>query len=173
MSKGVLRAVTDDDLGQILRWRNHSEVRRFMYTTHEISLDEHRNWFERARANPDLSLMVYLQEGEPSGFVNISRTRCRQVADWGFYLAPEAVKGTGRQLGNCALEYAFGELGLHKVCGEALGFNKRSIRFHESLGFSVEGRLREQHYDGEGYHDVVRFGLLEHEWQAIRKGKEI
>jgi UDP-4-amino-4,6-dideoxy-N-acetyl-beta-L-altrosamine N-acetyltransferase len=53
---------------------------------------------------------------------------------------------------------------LHKLCGQALAFNERSIRFHQNLGFRREGVLRQQHFDGEQYHDVVCFGLLASEW---------
>ena len=88
------------------------------------------------------------------------------IADWGFYAAPDAPKGTGRKLGASALTYAFARLELHKVCGQALDFNERSIHFHLRLGFQQEGVLREQHFDGEQYHGIVCFGLLATEWQA-------
>ena len=88
------------------------------------------------------------------------------MADWGFYAAPDAPKGTGRQLGKAVQYYVFVQAGLHKLCGQALVYNERSIRFHQSLGFQQEGILREQHFDGQNYHDVVCFGLLASEWQA-------
>ncbi|MAI34820.1 MAG: UDP-4-amino-4,6-dideoxy-N-acetyl-beta-L-altrosamine N-acetyltransferase [Rhodopirellula sp.] len=157
--------MTDRDLEQVLSWRNHPDVRRFMYTSHMISPDEHARWFERTREQQGVWLLIYELEGIPRGFVNISRTRSSQVADWGFYLAPDSESGTGSALGMAALEYAFRDLELHKVCGQALGFNKRSIKFHEKLGFIREGVLREQHFDGEHYHDVLCFGLLASEWK--------
>lgn len=169
MTEHTLRSMTTEDLEQVLQWRNHPEVRRYMYTTHEIELDEHCQWFAGASANPAVSLLIYEHHGTACGFVNITRGRCPEVADWGFYLSPEAQKGTGRALGKQALAYAFDELGLHKVCGQALGFNQRSIAFHKALGFNVEGCLRDQHFDGAAYHDVVCFGLLEHEWQLMNK----
>jgi UDP-4-amino-4,6-dideoxy-N-acetyl-beta-L-altrosamine N-acetyltransferase len=156
--------MTEDDLKQVLQWRNHEDIRRYMYTTHEIGLEEHRNWFSNASKNPSVYLLIYEHLGQACGFVNITRGRCVQVADWGFYLAPDAPKGTGRSLGKQALVYAFDELELHKVCGQALGFNERSITFHTALGFIEEGRLRDHHFDGTAFHDVVCFGLLEQEW---------
>lgn len=173
MVEDRVRKMAVEDLETVLAWRNHPDVRRFMYTTHEISLEEHRAWFERASENPAITLLVYEREGEPCGFVNITRSRCESVADWGFYLAPEAEKGTGRKLGNKALEYAFEILGLHKLCGQALGFNERSIAFHKALGFLEEGRLRDQHFDGTDYHDVVCFGLLVDEWKFREQVTEL
>ena len=166
MTMHILRPMTEADLEQVLEWRNHFEVRRYMYTTHEISLEEHRNWFAGVSKNPAVNLMIYEHLDQALGYVNITRVRCHEVADWGFYVAPDAPKGTGRSLGKQALSYAFTELGLHKVCGQALGFNYRSIAFHKALGFLEEGRLRDQHFDGTAFHDVVCFGLLKYEWHA-------
>jgi UDP-4-amino-4,6-dideoxy-N-acetyl-beta-L-altrosamine N-acetyltransferase len=162
--------MTEADLEQVLSWRNHPDVRRYMYTTHEIGLDEHRKWFAGASTNSATDLMIYENEGQARGFVNITRTPCPKLADWGFYLAPDAPKGTGRSLGGLALAYAFGVLGLHKICGQALSFNERSITFHKALGFTKEGDLRDQHFDGDEFHDVVCFGLLKYEWQTKVKG---
>jgi UDP-4-amino-4,6-dideoxy-N-acetyl-beta-L-altrosamine N-acetyltransferase len=166
MADHHLRPMLESDLELVLRWRNHPEVRRYMYTTHEITLDEHRNWFSRAANNQAVNLLIYEHFGEGSGFVNITRSRCHEIADWGFYLSPNAEKGTGRLLGKAALGYGFVQLGLHKICGQAIGFNARSIAFHSALGFIEEGRLRDQHFDEAGYHDVVCFGLLNDEWQT-------
>ena len=95
MTVQKLRPMKEFDLEKVLQWRNHPEVRRYMYTTHEISLDEHRNWFVSASENPAVELLIYEQDDKARGFVNITRTRCWQVADWGFYLAPDAPRGSG------------------------------------------------------------------------------
>ena len=165
MSDSRLRPMEAKDLELVLVWRNHPAVRRFMYTTQLISPEEHARWFERSKHQTGVWLLIYERAGSPTGFVNISESRCPHVADWGFYLAPDAGKGTGQALGTETLKYAFESLQLHKLCGQALGFNKRSIHFHEKLGFVREGVLREQHFDGEHFFDVFCFGLLASEWK--------
>lgn len=166
LSEQCLRPMLESDLEQVLGWRNHPEVRRFMYTQHEISLDEHSRWFAKASKESKRHLLVFEVSGKPIGFVNINEIAAGGIADWGFYVAPEAPKGTGGELGNAALTYAFVKLGLHKVCGQAIAYNERSIGFHRRLGFTLEGTLRQHHFDGEYYHDVVCFGLLSSEWRA-------
>jgi UDP-4-amino-4,6-dideoxy-N-acetyl-beta-L-altrosamine N-acetyltransferase len=154
----------ESDLEQVLHWRNHPEIRRYMYTQHEISLEEHAHWFARASLDPERHLLVFEIDSISLGFINIHQIASAGIADWGFYAAPDAPKGTGRALGQAALLYAFERAGLHKLCGQALAFNERSIRFHMNLGFQREGVLRQQHFDGQQYHDVVCFGLLASEW---------
>ncbi|MEG3081826.1 UDP-4-amino-4,6-dideoxy-N-acetyl-beta-L-altrosamine N-acetyltransferase [Halomonas sp. 5021] len=160
-----LRPLQKSDLELVLSWRNHPNVRRFMYTQHEISAEEHREWFDRTRDDQNRYQMIFEQQDQPTGFVNFNIVDPQgKRANWGFYLSPEASAGSGRLLGITALNYAFEHLYLHKVCGEALAYNMPSIRFHERLGFTREAILREHHFDGIKYHDVIGFGMLGTEW---------
>lgn len=161
-----LRPMESGDLERVLGWRNHPEVRRYMYTRHEITLAEHSRWFTRSAADPERHLLIFELESTPLGFINIHQIAPGGIADWGFYAAPDAPKGTGRQLGQAALYYAFVESCLYKLCGQALAFNEASIAYHRALGFTQEGRLRDQHFDGQKHHDVICFGLLASEWAA-------
>ena len=160
-----IRPMVHADLALVLAWRNHPDVRRNMYTQHEITLDEHQRWFERTMPDPKKHLLIFEQNQHPLGFVNFNETGNGGIADWGFYVAPDAPKGSGRQLVRAALNHAFTRLKLHKVCGEVLAYNPRSIQFHQALGFQQEGTLRDQHFDGERYHHIICFGLLSYEWQ--------
>lgn len=156
------------DLALVLAWRNHPDVRRYMYTQHEISLDEHQRWFDRTWTDPKNHLLVFEQNHQSLGFVNFKEAGGGGIADWGFYVAPDAPKGSGRRLGYAAVNHAFTQLDLHKVCSQVLAYNERSTKFHQSLGFQQEGVLRDQHFDGERYHNVICFGLLCLEWQPKR-----
>lgn len=158
-----VRSMTDSDLERVLSWRNHPEIRRYMYTQHEISFEEHARWFAQRSQDPDRHLLIFEIDRTPLGFINIHQFAIGGIADWGFYVAPDAPKGTGPALGRAALQYAFTVAGLHKLCGQALAFNERSIHFHLKLGFRREGTLRQQHFDGQQYFDVVCFGLLARE----------
>jgi len=164
--RGKIRKMTELDLVQVLEWRNHVDIRRYMFTQSEISLDEHRLWYERASRDSMRHLLIYEVGKTPLGFINLSQLYASPVADWGFYVAPGAPKGTGRELGKTALNYSFVVLNLHKICGQALAFNERSIRLHTKLGFQQEGILRDQYFDGTTYHSVYCFGLLAREWKS-------
>ena len=148
--ENLVRPIEEPDLELVRSWRNDPDVRRWMYTTHEIAMDEHRRWFDAACEDPDRHLLVYVSSGVPLGFVNLTRLRGGDVAEWGFYLAPGAPPGTGSLLGITVLDYAFAELGLHKVSGHVLAGNERSIRFHQLLGFQEEGMRSDQHIGTDG-----------------------
>ncbi len=167
-----VRQMTFTDLDQVLKWRNHKEVRRYMYTSREINLGEHLAWFERSILNNKLHLLIFECDNVPSGYVSFEEHKFPTVADWGFYLMPDSPTGMGRLLGIAALNFAFNRLGFYKVCGQVISYNERSIKYHLNLGFQQEGILREQYFDGVNYHNVINFGLLASEWSKAA-GKKI
>lgn len=163
-----LRPMTVADLQSVLDLRNHADIRRYMLNKHEIKYDEHENWFSEASTNPGSKLFVFELDGVCCGFVQFKNTKYQGVVDWGFYTSPDAPKGTGRKLGLAALHQAYAGSGIHKICGQAFNWNRKSINFHKSLGFTQEGVLRNHHFDGSSYHDLVCFGQLKSEWVARR-----
>lgn len=160
----TLRKLTEEDLALVLSWRNDDRVRLYMFTQHQISAAEHETWFRRVSKDASRHLLLFERNGLPLGFVNLQVDGPGRVSTWGFYLSPEAPKGTGQSLGHATLRHSFQDLGLHKLYGQTMGHNVRSIRLHEKLGFQREGVLRSHHFDGNRHHDVICFGLLRHEW---------
>lgn len=159
-AKNIVRVMTEADLAIVLEWRNHTSVRQQMFHPAEISEAEHKKWFSACAMNDKRHLLVYEEHGKPMGFVQFTELNAGKVAEWGFYKSPAAPAGVGRRLGSAALDYAAGMLALVKICGNVFESNKGSIRFHQKLGFELEGTLRAQHYDGVRYHDVWCFGYI-------------
>ncbi|GAA2634228.1 GNAT family N-acetyltransferase [Actinomadura fulvescens] len=149
----MLRDVSDADLGALRRWRNHPEVRRASFTTHEIGELEHRRWWERVRADPARRVLVYEHRSTPCGVVTFSGID-GAGAWWGFYLDLDGLDASGELLPawlgleRAAIAHAFGPLGLRVLRGEVLAANEAVLRFHRRCGFSETGRhVRE--IDGE------------------------
>lgn len=172
-TKGRLRPIVAEDLTMLLGWRNSPAIRRFMYSNHEIKQKEHLAWYDAVKADPDRHPLLFLLDERPSGFVNIGPIKRGGIADWGFYTAPSAEPGTGYKMGACALKFAFQELRLHKLCGEALGHNRASRRYHLRLGFIEEGELQEHYFDGANYHNIIYFGLTASHWLELMKSNKI
>ena len=149
----------------VLAWRNHPATRSFMLSQHEISQDEHRQWFARVSLDNVCQQLIAMDGPTPIGFVQFNPVSLGGIAEWGFYVGPDAPKGSGAKLGQAALEYGFNILRLHKVCGQAIESNAASIAFHKKHGFTEEGRLQEQKLIGDHYHTLVCFGLTAKEWQ--------
>jgi UDP-4-amino-4,6-dideoxy-N-acetyl-beta-L-altrosamine N-acetyltransferase len=162
-----IRPMTQSDLDMVLAWRNHPAVRQHMLTQHIITPDEHHAWFAMSQQMADRRIMLVERHAQAFGLVHFSGLRPHASVDWGFYVAPDAPKGSGRLLGIAALRFAFENLICHKLCGQVLGSNAASIRFHERLGFKAEGRLRKQVFVAPAYEDLLCYGLLREEWLRV------
>ncbi len=64
------------------------------------------------------------------------------------------------------LRYFFQELRYHKATTPVYSFNEASIRLHERLGFTLEGRLREVIYTRGQYFDELYYGMTAEEFTA-------
>ncbi|MCG6175025.1 GNAT family protein, partial [Anoxybacillus sp. LAT_31] len=54
---------------------------------------------------------------------------------------------------------------IRKLCAEIIGFNERSIHYHQRLGFRTEGVLREHVLKNNQYVDVILMSLFNKEWK--------
>lgn len=160
-----LRKMTSKDLEHVLAWRNFPAVRESMFSTEEITLEEHTQWFSRACKDSKINLRVLEVNGEPVGFVNIKKISAGKIAEWSFHVSPNAKKGTGYLLCSLALDYIFQELKMEKLNGEVISFNKKSIALHEKLGFRQEGVQINNYYRNGSYYDIYLFGITAVDWR--------
>ncbi|WP_071598525.1 UDP-4-amino-4,6-dideoxy-N-acetyl-beta-L-altrosamine N-acetyltransferase [Pectobacterium atrosepticum] len=163
-SLNELRPAMESDVEIVWRWRNHPTVRQWMFNQNEIELEDHKEWFFNQLKNPGKIFLIYIHNNLDCGFVNFSKLNDANVWEWGFYLAPHSPKGIGIYLGELAIQYAFDTMNIEKIFGEVLEYNSRSIKFHESLGFSKEGCLRKHFLINNNSYDVLLFGLLKKEY---------
>lgn len=176
-----LRTYEEEDVAFVRDAVNDPRVWRALggqYTPTNLAME--RKFFEDASRSDDVVQFVVTARGDGDeeaggadgggeatepvriGMVELDRVEWdRGRAEVAFFVAP-AFQGGGyaRDALATLIEYAFDELGLHKLTAEAFAFNEASRGLLESLGFVEEGRLREEEWvDGE-WVDVVRYGLL-------------
>ncbi|WP_341963736.1 UDP-4-amino-4,6-dideoxy-N-acetyl-beta-L-altrosamine N-acetyltransferase [Pseudomonas sp. RC10] len=154
--------------------RNQEDVRRFMYTSHEITQSEHDAWLASLVGNARQSVFVAMLDGVLAGVVSLSAINAAQkTADWAFYLdARLQGKGLGSQVEFWMLDHAFNVAGLEKLNCEVLESNPAVIKMHQKFGFLIEG-VRRQNIIKEGQRiDVVLLGITKAEWQARRPAIE-
>ncbi|KAM0548468.1 hypothetical protein ACHAPJ_009954 [Fusarium lateritium] len=77
-------------------------------------------------------------------------------------------KGYGGETINWALDWAFRFGGYHRVSIGTVSYNHRAQHLYKKLGFVEEGRSREEILFDRKWHDQINYGMLEHEWEALR-----
>jgi [ribosomal protein S5]-alanine N-acetyltransferase len=79
-------------------------------------------------------------------------------------------KGLARDAVTAVIDFAFGELDLHRIEADVDPRNTRSLKLLEQLGFQKEGCLRERYMVNGEIQDALLLGLLRPEWKAGSQG---
>jgi len=154
-----------------MRWFADRAVTRYMLIRHPTSLKKQEEWLEQMAASPDdvLWAMVRTAGGELIGNVHLTKIAWRhghgelgyvigERDQWGKGHATEAVK--------LATDYAFRELGLHKVCATVTAGNEASRRALERNGYAQCALFRRDRYVEGRWHDLWVGEILREEWDA-------
>lgn len=171
---GFLRGIKESELELMLSWRNSDEVRKNMYNSQIISLEDHKRWWDKTKKSNESQYFMYEDIDGTQGVVAITNVSGRDKnASWAFYASPDAKKGTGSKMEFLALEYVFNDMKLHKLWCEVLGFNTAVIKMHKKFGFIEEGVFREHHNKDHRFVDVYRLGILRSEWGQVKEKLEM
>jgi UDP-4-amino-4,6-dideoxy-N-acetyl-beta-L-altrosamine N-acetyltransferase len=152
-------------LEMVRRWRNHENVRKWMYTDHMISRDEHLRFVRRLKSDKKnfYWLAVDKLKNEPVGIIYLNRVDLRnRNAYLGIYANPERrIKGAGSILMMCIEKLAFEFAKLHTLKLEVMEGNEKAIKLYKRFGFKEEGRLKEFVFREGRWIDVIIMGKLE------------
>ena len=66
----MLRKIKKSDLKEILEWRNSPEVRKVMFTDHQITENEHIDWWKKIQADTQKEGLIFCFDNVNLGVVN-------------------------------------------------------------------------------------------------------
>ena len=67
------------------------------------------------------------------------------------------------------MDFYFNELNYRKSAPYVYAYNLRSQKFHEDFGFTLEARMKEEHYSRDIYHDVLFYSLFKDAFNTRHK----
>ena len=165
--KVTLRAIEKRDVELLRSWRNHPEMRKYLFSHMPVSEVQQAGWYERTASDShNQILMVEDRTGLTVGYVQLSHIDHKnRSVEVGIHLSPEAQgKGYGRDAFRTLMRFAFREMNMHRVYLQVFDFNSRAIALYEQLGFREEGRFRDAVFREGRYCDVVVMSMLESEF---------
>ena len=153
-----IRAAAVEDIAQIMALERLPEHWTFVGRWSE---EEHR----RAMAEAEVRYFVAEGEGGLAAFAILrgvgSENRSIEIKR---IVVRSPGEGTGRQMLRWLLAKAFGEYGAHRVCLDVFEYNARARHVYASLGFRLEGMLREAVFRDGAFHSLVLMSLLDGEY---------
>ena len=167
-----LRPVAESDVDEILKWVNDKDIvgNLATFAGKPLTREEEVAWVRKVRTSNDERVFTVLRASDDRylGQVGLHQIFWRsKVARAAAILS--AREDMGKGYGSAAiaslLDIAFGELALHKVWLMVFEKNERSRRTWQRLGFLEEGKLRDEYFHEDGWHNIIRMGMLAHEWR--------
>ena len=155
-----------ETLLKIREIRNQTQVRKWMYTDHEIGANEHLNWISSLRQDAKQVVFAVLnQEGVPVGVVSLNAIdRLHMKADWAYYLSECERGGLGSAIEYTFVDFAFNIFGLSKLNCEVIEGNDAVVKLHKKFLFQEEG-FRRCNILKNGIRIGVHFlGLTKEDW---------
>lgn len=129
--------LTNEEKNMVLQWRNHPEIRKWMYTTSEIALEDHLKFIEELKNTNDKQYFIVKQDNDYLGvvdFYNIDYEK--KVCEFGLYANPDSkVSGVGRILEKVCIDFVFDTLKLQTLKLEAFSDNVRVRNLHKKFNF--------------------------------------
>ncbi|WP_060824995.1 UDP-4-amino-4,6-dideoxy-N-acetyl-beta-L-altrosamine N-acetyltransferase [Sulfurospirillum cavolei] len=124
----------------ILAWRNHEEVRAYMYNENAISEAEHFSFIESLKTRKDRRYFLVQHEGVDIGVIDFNDIS-NESAVMGLYANPTLhQKGVGSLLMDAIVAYAFKTLNVHTLKAEVFESNTKAKTLYEKFGFCEKGR---------------------------------
>ena len=167
-----LRAIEDEDLPLMVRWRNDPEVYQHFYEHEPLSLTMQKRWFGKLLSSSDERLWIIesIETHEAIGTVGLVHIDWRnRKAEWGrFLIYPAEYRhgGYGSEVESLVLRYFFDHMNMNRLQCEVFAENKNVIALHEKFGFRREGLFRQYVFKGGSYRSVVYLALLREEYLA-------
>ncbi len=115
----------------IYHWRNHIEVRKWMYNPEAFSFKTHCQYLENVVQSAEKFYWLVIEKGKAIGVISLQENAKSQW-EWGFYLNPSYF-GTGYaiHLIYYALNFFFEDLKLKTLVGYVNCMNTNAILLHE------------------------------------------
>lgn len=166
-----LRTVEEEDAGFLAELVNDPRVRSGTAMATPVSEADEREWIDSVGDDGGVHLLVCV-DGDPVGIAGVNApNETWGAGELGYQFVPDAwgngyATDAAREL--CA--HAFAERRLHKVYAKVYETNPASARVLEKVGFTEEGRHRDEAFVDGDHVDVRRFGLLADEWSRDTDG---
>jgi diamine N-acetyltransferase len=159
----ALRPIATTDVDAIMEWINDPEItKNFAGFSEPITRAAELAFVERMIASPNDRLFAIVDAtGTCIGTAGIHQIYWpARNGRLGIMLGRARGQGLGRQALRALVATAFGALGLHKVWVVHFADNARMAHLCRTLGFSVEGVLRDEYFHHGRHWNMVRQSLL-------------
>ena len=118
----------------ILEWRNHPDIRKWMYNQDEIKFEEHLNFIDSLKLRKDKLYFLVKKEDDFIGVIDFTQLVNKESVHMGIYSNPN-INGNGKILLNKIIDYSFNNLKVKRVFSEVFAENDRAHYLYKNFNF--------------------------------------
>ena len=148
--------LTETEALDVLRWRNHPQVRACMYQKDIISQQQHLNFIQSLPQQEKRFYWVLKENGKALGVIDIVDYQ-KTKSEWGFYLNPDFFgKGKSINLLFHGLNFLFKTLQFQSLYGYCHFKNTKALLFHDLFYIHHQG------------YEKIELGGAQSDWYSHR-----
>ena len=114
----------------ILKWRNHPDIRKWMYNQDEIKFEEHLNFIDSLKLRKDKLYFLVKKEDDFIGVIDFTQLVNKESVHMSIYSNPN-INGNGKILLNKIIDYSFNNLKVKRVFSEVFAENDKAYNLYE------------------------------------------
>ena len=118
----------------ILKWRNHPDIRKWMYNQDEIKFEEHLNFIDSLKLRKDKLYFLVKKEDDFIGVIDFTQLVNKESVHMGIYSNPN-INGNGKILLNKIIDYSFNNLKVKRVFSEVFAENDKAHNLYKKFNF--------------------------------------
>lgn len=160
-----IREHKKEDIPLRAKWLSDPKVNKFIGDEigKSTTLEKEEEWFSKYQQSNDKKFFTILDDDKPVGFMglkNISVTN--KNADLFIAIGEESHrgKGFGKDAAKWLIDYGFSKLKLHKINLGVVKENVATVKLYKSLGFKIEGEMKDEVYGHGKFHDFISMALF-------------
>lgn len=159
-----LRAIEEEDLPQLLAWRNNPKMRKYFREYRELNSTNQMNWFNKHVMN-DISTRMFaiidLKTNDLLGACGLCYIDwINRSADFSIYIGKDDIyidELYATEAAQLMESYGFNELNLHRLWAEIYSIDVKKQQFFRQLNFIQEGVFKETHWTEGRWIDSIYF----------------
>ncbi|MDD6193886.1 MAG: GNAT family protein [Lachnospiraceae bacterium] len=172
--KVILRALREEDLPQLMEWRNLPNFKRNFREYRELNMTMQKSWYDKLVVGDPGTIMFAICEKETKELLGCCGlcyiNWVQRNADISLYVGYQESyiddEGIAKEACTLMFDYGFNELNLHRLWTELYEYDQAKVDFFtKEFGFNKDGELRDNHYmDGRWWNSHI-YSLLESEYK--------
>ncbi len=168
--KVTLRAIEREDLELIHRWSNDPDITSMLGGWHfPSSKQDQEKWYNSLSLHSlSQRFAVDTEEYGLIGIANVVEINWKdRNAVYGMLLGDKDLsgKGYGTDISMTVLRYVFEELGLKRLDGNYIAYNKASLHVHvEKCGWKIDGIKKDAYFRKNQWWDQIIAGITREQY---------